>query len=62
MAYYHICQRCGCNLDPGERCDCEDAQKKRADFFAALTKVEQKSGQVAFDFEKLREPCRATNY
>lgn len=22
MAYYHICPLCGCNLDPGERCDC----------------------------------------
>ena len=21
-AYYHSCPLCGCNLDPGERCDC----------------------------------------
>ena len=21
--YYHPCPKCGCNLDPGERCDCE---------------------------------------
>ena len=27
MAYYKICPECGCALDPGERCDCED--KKR---------------------------------
>ena len=22
MPYYRTCPRCGCNLDPGERCDC----------------------------------------
>ena len=24
MPYYRPCPRCGCNLDPGERCDCID--------------------------------------
>lgn len=29
MAYYKLCDKCGCNLDPGERCDCEqEAQRK----------------------------------
>lgn len=23
MAYYNVCRYCGCNLDPGEKCDCE---------------------------------------
>lgn len=23
MAYYHVCPDCGCNLDPGETCDCK---------------------------------------
>jgi len=22
--YYHTCPVCGANLDPGERCDCEE--------------------------------------
>lgn len=22
MAYFNTCPRCGCHLDPGERCDC----------------------------------------
>ena len=22
--YFHTCPKCGANLDPGERCDCED--------------------------------------
>ena len=21
--YYHTCEKCGANLDPGERCDCD---------------------------------------
>lgn len=24
--YYHTCPCCGANLDPGERCDCEESQ------------------------------------
>lgn len=27
MAYYRTCPACGCNLDPGERCDCMDKKK-----------------------------------
>jgi len=23
MPYYHACPLCGCNLDPGEVCDCK---------------------------------------
>lgn len=23
MSYYVVCSECGCNLDPGERCDCK---------------------------------------
>lgn len=23
--YYHTCPCCGANLDPGERCDCEES-------------------------------------
>ena len=22
--YYHTCERCGSNLDPGEHCSCQD--------------------------------------
>lgn len=29
-AYYHACPYCGCNIDPGERCDCQrEAPEKR---------------------------------
>ena len=26
MSYYKTCPICGANLDPGERCDCREAQ------------------------------------
>lgn len=26
MAYYRTCEFCGANLDPGENCDCAEAQ------------------------------------
>ena len=29
MSYYWICPRCGSNLDPGEKCDCEVSQHGR---------------------------------
>ena len=29
MAYYRVCPYCGCNLDPGERCDCQIQREKR---------------------------------
>lgn len=25
--YYKVCPNCGANLDPGERCDCEDIKE-----------------------------------
>lgn len=29
MPYYHQCELCGANLDPGERCTCvEDARRE----------------------------------
>lgn len=29
--YGYICPECGCYLDPGEKCDCKDEEKMRAD-------------------------------
>lgn len=33
MAYFETCPNCGCNLDPGEKCDCqeEDEQSKKSE-------------------------------
>lgn len=40
MAFYNVCPNCGANLDPGERCDCKE-QEKRQD--AAEKKKEAKT-------------------
>ena len=29
MAYYRECDKCGCSLDPGERCDCEQESQRK---------------------------------
>ena len=26
--YYHECPYCGCYMDPGERCDCQDTEAR----------------------------------
>ena len=30
MTYYRTCPYCGAHLDPGERCDCWEDEKKAA--------------------------------
>lgn len=48
MAYYKICNICGCNLDPGEACDRENELR-----FGKLTKIaeETQTGQIEFNLE-----------
>lgn len=47
MAYFNICPNCGSNLDPGEKCDCEQEQKKREEFMESHMRA-GKAGQLAF--------------
>ena len=49
MAYYKICYICGCNLDPGETCDCKENEVR----FEKLTKVTEETqlGQIELNFE-----------
>ena len=50
MAFYRVCPLCGCNLDPGEPCDCQEEKKKQENYIERHTKVE-KSRQMAFVFD-----------
>lgn len=50
MAYYNVCPKCGCNLDPQEKCDCETEDKENQDFFKRHLKMGPKSGQLVFVF------------
>ena len=54
MPYYNVCEICGANLDPGEKCTCqEDARaeaeqkeiKRRADAFIKLLNYGKKRGK-----------------
>ncbi len=51
MAYYNTCPKCGCNLDPGEKCDCGGEEKKRQEFFSSKLRTEPGGGQLSFVFE-----------
>lgn len=41
--YFTVCEYCGANLDPGEKCDCrgEDRKEKPPSFFQAGPDREQ---------------------
>lgn len=53
---YRVCPYCGCNLDPNERCDCQDKKLKDAE-----TETAQSAGQLATGKEarNQREPVLA---
>ena len=57
MAYYNVCPNCGSNLDPGERCDCEDEKiiklKSRANYFNQHL-VSGKRSQMEFSFDEAK--------
>lgn len=55
MAFFRTCPRCGANLDPGERCDCEKAEKERDDTYAQMIRVDSKTGQLTFLVDKERK-------
>lgn len=47
MAYFNTCPKCGGNLDPGEKCDCENEKQRLDDFMEKHTRVAV-AGQLAF--------------
>lgn len=56
MAYYRVCERCGCNLDPGETCDCEEEEKRenelREKMFEGLIVQDGNTNQLVLIFGK----------
>ena len=50
MAYYSVCPKCGCHLDPQEKCDCETEEAEKQDFFSRHIEMSPKSGQLVFVF------------
>jgi len=48
MAYYNTCPRCGSNLDPGEKCDCEKEDKQKTEYILQHIEVSKETGQLSF--------------
>lgn len=51
MAYYNTCPVCGCSLDPGEKCDCEQEVHRKEQERQKMIFVGS-NGQMAFAFTK----------
>lgn len=49
MAYYNICPKCKCNLDPGEKCDCDRERREQEEFYRKKLWV-SRTGQMKFVF------------
>lgn len=45
MAYYNTCSSCGDNLDPGEKCDCQERAEQLRKKYELITTV-SKNGQI----------------
>lgn len=52
MAYYNVCPDCGCNLDPGEKCDCAREKKNKKREMENRIRLEEKSSQYQFNFDE----------
>ena len=52
MAFYKTCPLCGSNLDPGEKCDCEQEEKGTRERFTQVMRVDSKTGQPTYMFER----------
>lgn len=48
MPYYHPCPHCGAHLDPGETCDCKDAQMGHVTDMVEALSPEKKQEVITF--------------
>lgn len=52
MAYFYTCDICGCNLDPGEKCDCNSKKVAQEEYLSKVIKQNDVNGQMTFDFDR----------
>ena len=50
MAYYRTCLDCGAELDPGEKCNCQEEAERARKRLGELYKQETKSNQFVFNW------------
>lgn len=53
MAYYNVCKNCGCNLDPGEKCDCVSRMEDKRNEIEKRLLVDKK-GQYRMNLEGMK--------
>lgn len=49
MAFYKECPLCGCTLDPGEKCDCQEEKEQEQQRIMGMFRVGG-NGQMNFSF------------
>lgn len=49
--YFNTCSQCGANLDPGERCDCEEQRNKNTEKIKKFLITDKKTNQMKFRLE-----------
>ena len=59
MSFYHTCEYCGANLDPGEKCDCQlsierKIRKRRKNF---RRDMEEYHGSSEFERDNQKLAC-----
>jgi hypothetical protein len=63
MSYYKTCPACGSNLDPGEKCDCQQEKDELQKYILQHTDINKKTGQIFFDWDhKGRMICGEKQY
>lgn len=60
MSYFRTCQLCGCNLDPGEQCDCMERSNRNKRKYDELLDQDE-FGQFCIGSKSLKSR-QAENY
>lgn len=48
---YWTCPLCGSNLDPGEKCDCQEEKTEEAASYSEKIRILPETGQLEFVFD-----------
>ena len=62
MAYYRVCPSCGCNIDPGEICDCRaETKKETAPLYRERPQVKVPTASLSVHFPEVKNLGRCWN-
>ena len=52
MAYFNVCDKCGSNLDPGEKCDCNSKREMLRKKYEELVVLKPSRQQMVLNIKK----------